>query len=83
MADRGLSSGESRAYLSQDYENYIIGEKLRGGFKEASLGLSWPGRYREVEEALRVEEVVLEDDRFWICYNQSRRCEMLPSGSGC
>jgi hypothetical protein len=69
VADRGFSSGENRAYLSQGDENYIIGEKLRGGSKEASLALSWPGRYREVAENLQVKEVVLEDDRFVICYN--------------
>ncbi|MHB1527532.1 MAG: IS1634 family transposase, partial [Candidatus Dormibacteria bacterium] len=69
VADRGFSSGENRAYLSQDDENYIIGEKLRGGSKDASLALSWPGRYREVAENLQVKEVVLEDDRFVICYN--------------
>ncbi|EQD73123.1 transposase, IS4 family, partial [mine drainage metagenome] len=61
--------GENRAYLSQDNENYIIGEKLRGGSKDASLALSWPGRYREVAENLQVKEVVLEDDHFVICYN--------------
>ena len=69
VADRGFSSGENRAYLSRGDENYIIGEKLRGGSKDASLALSWPGRYREVAENLQVKEVVLEDDRFVICYN--------------
>ncbi len=69
VADRGFSSGKNRAYLSQDDENYIIGEKLRGGSKEASLALSWPGRYQKVAENLQVKEVVMEDDRFVICYN--------------
>ncbi|EQD54794.1 transposase IS4 family protein, partial [mine drainage metagenome] len=39
------------------------------GSKEASLALSWPGRYHQVAENLEVKEVVLEDDRFVICYN--------------
>ena len=69
VADRGFSSGENRAYLSQDDENYIIGEKLRGGSKEPALALSWPGRYHQVAENLQVKEVVLEHDRFVICYN--------------
>jgi transposase len=68
VADRGFSSGDNRAYLSQDDENYIIGEKLRSGSKEASLALSWPGRYHQVAESLEVKEVVLEDDRFVIRY---------------
>lgn len=69
VADRGFSSQANRAYLQQDSENYIIGEKLRGGSKEAALALSWPGRYHQVAENLQVKEVVLEDDRFVICYN--------------
>jgi len=69
VADRGFSSGESRAYLPQGDEDYIIGEKLRVGSKDASLALAWPGRYREAAENLQVKEMVLEDDRFVICSN--------------
>ncbi len=69
MADHGFSSAENRAHLSWDGQHYIIGEKLRSGSKEASLALSWPGRYHQVAENLSVKEVVLEDDRFVICYN--------------
>ena len=69
VADRGFSSGENRAYLSQDDENYIIGENLRGGSTEPALALSWPGRYHQVAENLQVKEVVLEHDRIVICYN--------------
>ena len=69
VADRGFSSGANRAYLSQDGESYIIGEKLRGGSKLPARALSWPGRYHEVAENLQIKEVVLKDDRFVICYN--------------
>ena len=69
VADRGFSSQANRDYLQQDGENYIIGEKLRGGSKQAARALSWPGRYHQVAENLQVKEVVLEDDRFVICYN--------------
>ena len=61
VADRGFSSQANRDYLSQGAENYIIGETLRGGSKDAALALSWPGRYHEVAENLQVEEVVLEE----------------------
>ena len=69
VADRGFSSQANRDYLQQDGENYIIGEKLRGGSKKAAWALSWPGLYHQVAENLQVKEVVLEDDRFVICYN--------------
>ena len=69
VADRGFSSADNRAHLSRDGQHYIIGEKLRSGSKEASLALSWPGRYHQVAENLEVKEVVLEEDRFVICYN--------------
>jgi hypothetical protein len=69
VADRGFSSKANRAYLEQDGENYIIGERLRGDSREAALALSWPGRYHPVAENLLVKEVVVEDDRFVICHN--------------
>ncbi|MDA8331928.1 MAG: IS1634 family transposase, partial [Candidatus Dormibacteraeota bacterium] len=55
VADRGFSSADNRAYLSRDGQHYIIGEKLRSGSKEASLALSWPGRYHQVAENLEVK----------------------------
>ena len=69
VADRGFSSRANRAYLSQDGERYIIGEKLRGESEEARLALSRPGRYQKVRENLEVKEVVVGSDRFVICHN--------------
>jgi transposase len=69
VADRGFSSKVNRAYLQQDGENYIIGEKLRGDSQEAHLALAWPGRYQQVAGNLLVKEVVVEGDRFVICHN--------------
>jgi hypothetical protein len=69
VADRGFSSQANRAYLQQDEDHYIIGEKLRGDSKEAALALSRPGRYHQVADNLEVKEVVVEGDRFVICQN--------------
>ncbi|MGH7665820.1 MAG: IS1634 family transposase [Candidatus Dormibacteria bacterium] len=69
VADRGFSSKANRAYLSQDQDHYIIGEKLRGDSQEARLALSRAGRYHQVAENLLVKEVVVGSDRFVICHN--------------
>lgn len=69
VADRGFSSRANRAYLSQDGEHYILGEKLRGESEEARLALSRPGRYQQVREDLWVKEVMVDEDRFLICHN--------------
>jgi transposase len=69
VADRGFSSKANRAYLSQDGEQYIIGEKLRGESEEARAALSRPGRYQKVAPNLEVKEVVAGSDRFVICHN--------------
>ncbi|EQD28411.1 transposase IS4 family protein [mine drainage metagenome] len=53
VADRGFSSRANRDYLQQDQENYIIGEKLRGGSKKAARALSWPGRYHQWRRTCR------------------------------
>ena len=69
VADREFGSKANRAYLSQDGEPYILGEKLRGESEEARAALSRPGRYREVAQNLWVKEVVVGSDRFVICHN--------------
>jgi hypothetical protein len=69
VADRGFSSRANRAYLSQDGEHYILGEKLRGESQEARLALSHPGRHQKVRDNLLVKEVVVGGNRFVICHN--------------
>src|SRR6266511_3092023 len=71
--DRGFTSAENRRYLQRAGGHYIMGEKLRGGSKEAAAALSRQGRYQVVAGNLRVKEVRVDDgaarDRFVICHN--------------
>ena len=69
VADRGLSSKANRAYLSQDGEHYILGEKQTWESEGARAALVRPGRYQRVRENLWVKEVVVGSDRFVICHN--------------
>jgi len=73
VADRGFQSAENRRYLQRAGGHYVIGEKLRGGCKEAKAALSRQGRYHEVAGNLRVKEVRVDEgvmrDRFVVCHN--------------
>ena len=73
VADRGFTSAVNRRYLQRGGGHYIMGEKLRGGSKDAQAALKRQGRYKTVAGNLQVKEVVLDDgtmrDRFVICRN--------------
>ena len=70
VADRGFASAENRRWLRKGDHHDIIGEKLRSRSAEASAALQRQGRYAEVADNLRVEEVKISDhERFVICYN--------------
>ncbi len=70
VADRGFASAKNRRYLRSGDHHYIIGEKLRSGSAEAAAALSRQGRYQDVAQNPRVNEVrIAEDERFVICFN--------------
>jgi hypothetical protein len=73
VADRGFTSAENRRYLQRGGGHYIMGEKLRGGSKDAQAALKRQGRYKTVADNLQVKEVVLDEgtmrDRFVVCRN--------------
>jgi hypothetical protein len=73
VADRGFTSENNRRHLQRGGGSYILGEKLRGGSKEAQAALKRQGRYKTVRDNLRVKEVVVDDgvmrDRFVVCHN--------------
>jgi hypothetical protein len=70
VADRGFTSAENRRYLRRGGNHHIFGEKLRSGSAEAHAALSRQGRYQEVAGNLRVKEVrIAEDEWFVICHN--------------
>jgi Transposase DDE domain len=79
VADRGFASAANRAYLQRGGGHYIHAEKLRHTNTEAAAALARAGRYRGVEDNLRVKEVFVApgggaDDgaraeRFVVCHN--------------
>ena len=70
VADRGFTSAANRRYLRKGGGSYIIGEKLRSGSAEAAAALSRQGRYKDVAQNLKVNEVrIADDERFVICFN--------------
>ena len=79
VADRGFASAANRGYLQRGGGHYIHAEKLRHTNTEAAAALARAGRYRDVEDNLRVKEVWVSpgggaDDgarteRFVICHN--------------
>ncbi|MGH3951862.1 MAG: IS1634 family transposase [Pseudonocardiaceae bacterium] len=79
VADRGFASAANRAYLQRGGGHYIHAEKLRHTNTEAAAALARAGRYKTVEDNLRVKEVWVspgggrEDgarsERFVVCHN--------------
>src|SRR6266700_562057 len=64
VADRGLASAANRNLRSGDHHD-IIGPKLRSASAEAAAALSRQGRYTNVAENPRVNEVrISEHERF-------------------
>ncbi len=57
VADRGFASAANRAYLQRGGGHYIHAEKLRHTNTEAAAALARAGRYKTVEDNLRVKEV--------------------------
>jgi hypothetical protein len=73
VMDRGMAGRHQRAALQRGGGQVIVGEKLRGGSKEAEAVLRRPGRYRRVRDTLEVKEVTLahgsEERRFVLVRN--------------
>jgi transposase len=77
VMDTGFNSEENRRALQGAGDAYIIGEKLRlGPNGKLPEALTRPGRYKRLENGLRVKEVTTNRDsvmarRFVIVHNQS------------
>jgi hypothetical protein len=77
VMDRGMAGRHQRAALQRGGGQGLVGEKLRGGSKEAEAVLRRPGRYRRVRDNLEVKEVRLarggsEGRRFVLVRNPDR-----------
>ena len=79
VADRGFASAANRAYLTGGGGHYIHAEKLRHTNTEAAAAPARPGRYHNVADNLRVNEVRVAPgggtdqgaraERFVVCHN--------------
>ena len=73
VMDRGMTSEENRVILRRAGGHYILGEKMRDGQPEHQAALSHPGRYRRIQENLKLKEVQVGEGtkrrRYVVVYN--------------
>lgn len=79
VADRGMISEDTLAWLEDHHWQYILGARMRRQKDVAEQVLSRPGRYRVVHEPsldpkapapLKVKEVRLGEHRYIVCLNE-------------
>jgi len=79
VADRGMISGDTAAYLEKEKISYILGARMRKVKEVRQDVLSRAGRYREVypegrsskdPSPLKVKEVLVDDRRYILCLNE-------------
>ena len=79
VADRGMISGDTLAYLEMEKIPYILGARMRNVKEIKENVLSRAGRYREVypegasskdPSPLKVKEVFVDDRRYIVCLNE-------------
>ena len=79
VADRGMISGDTLAYLEKEEVPYILGARMRKVREIKDDVLSRAGRYREVHpeglsskdpSPLKVKEVLVDDRRYIVCLNE-------------
>lgn len=79
VADRGMISGDTLAYLEREKIPYILGARMRNVKEIKENVLSRAGRYREVypegasskdPSPLKVKEVFVDDRRYIVCLNE-------------
>ena len=68
VADRGMISNGLIEEIDKTGLSYIFGVKMRRS-KRVEAVLNQPGDYEEVEENLKVKEVLHEGERYVICFN--------------
>jgi len=69
VCDKGMVSESNLEELKNEGIDFIVGVRLRNVKEVRDEVLSKGGRYREVEDNLRVKEVLLEGKRYIICFN--------------
>lgn len=73
VMDRGFVSEGNLKTLQRTGGHYIVGEKLRSGKADTEAALMRGGRYKSIEENLRIKEIVVGDGerrkRYILCHN--------------
>jgi transposase len=72
VADRGMISRETIAELERNHIDYILGVRMRSQKEIGTDVLSRAGRYHEVEENLKVKEVLHRGKRYIVCVNEDQ-----------
>ncbi|MCK4224907.1 MAG: hypothetical protein KAX39_06985, partial [candidate division Zixibacteria bacterium] len=85
VCDKGMVSDSNLEELKKEGIDFIVGVRLRNVKEVRDEVLSKGGRYREVEDNLRIKEVFLGGKRYIICVNleearkdQKTREKILP-----
>ncbi len=73
VADRGMAGEKNLSLIEKEGYEYIVGVKMRGFKRVRDHVLSTPGRYRKVEDNLKVKEAILGDVRYIICSNPEEK----------
>ena len=69
VADRGMCSKDIIEGLEERQMEYILGVRMRAVKEVWEEVLSRAGRYRDVDDNLKVKEVWVGDRRYVLCYN--------------
>jgi len=72
VADRGMISKETIIELERNRIDYILGVRMRSQKEIGTDVLSRAGRYHEVEESLKVKEVLHGGKRYIVCVNEEQ-----------
>ncbi len=72
VADRGMISRETITELERNHIDYILGVRMRSQKDIGTDVLSRAGRYHEVEENLKVKEVLHRGKRYIVCVNEDQ-----------
>ena len=72
VADRGMISKETIIELERHKIDYILGVRMRSQKEIGTDVLSRAGRYHEVEENLKVKEVLHGGKRYIVCVNEEQ-----------
>jgi transposase len=69
VADRGMISADTIRELEDQGLEYILGARLRQQREVRDLVRGCPGRYREVADNLRGQEVWVKGRRYVVCHH--------------